>query len=64
MPLVNNNKSLKCIQGTYSLVIFLLFLHSFLWIGQTDTGFVLSEKDQRLNLLNLSDYSRLRLQKS
>ena len=60
-PLIN---LWKYIQGTYLTVFFLVFLHSFLCIGQTTTVFELSEKKQRLNLLNLLDDSRLCLQKS
>ena len=66
MPLVSKPllNLWKCIQGTYLTVFFLVFLHYFLWIGQTGTVFELSEKEQRPNLLNVFDDSRLCLQKS
>ena len=60
-PLIN---LWKFIQGTHLTAFFFVFLHSFLYIGQIATVFELSEKEQRLNLLNLLDDSRLCLQKS
>lgn len=60
-PLIN---LWKCIQRTHLTAFFFVFLHSFLYIGQIASVFELSKKEQRLNLLNLLDDSRLCLQKS